>query len=115
MPAGQEKVETTYWLPGETVIVPRSLETEGALWKVVDLVATPDSAAKSILPSPLKVNDEVCRSACFGNRKTRLQVLPESDWGMSKLKILETVEVTLPLNWVPAAVSGEDESMGTIK
>jgi hypothetical protein len=31
------------------------------------------------------------------------------------LKILETVEVTLPLNWVPAAVSGEDESMGTIK
>lgn len=83
--------------------------------KVVELVAGLDSAAKSIWPSPLKVNDEVWRSAFFGNRKTRLQVLPESDWGMSKLKMLETEDVTLPLNWVPAALSGEDESTGMIR
>jgi len=83
--------------------------------KVVELVAGLDSAAKSILPSPLKVNDEVWRSAFFGNRKTRLQVLPESDWGMSKLKMLETEDVTLPLNWVPAALLGEDESTGMIR
>ena len=51
----------------------------------------------------------------FGNRKTKLQVLPESDWGMSKLKMLDTVDVTLPLNWVPKAVLGEDESTGMIK
>jgi hypothetical protein len=51
----------------------------------------------------------------LGNRKTRLQVFPESDWGMSKLKMLEMVEVTVPLKLVPNAVSGEDESMGIIR
>lgn len=34
---------------------------------------------------------------------------------MSKLKILETVEVTVPLKLVPTAVSGEEESTGTIR
>lgn len=97
-PAGHEKVETTNVLPGEIVISPRSWETEGALLKVVELEAAPESLAISILPSPLKVKDEVWRSACWGNAKTRLQVLPESDEGMSKLKMLEILEVTSPLN-----------------
>jgi hypothetical protein len=34
---------------------------------------------------------------------------------MSKLKMLEMVEVTVPLKLVPNAVSGEDESMGIIR
>ena len=41
--------------------------------------------------------------------------MPESDEGISKLKMLETVEVTLPLNEVPAAVLGDEESMGIIR
>lgn len=61
----------------------------------------------SILPSPLKVKFEVWRSAFLGNRKTRLQVLPESDCGISKLKILEMLEVTSPLNEVPKALLGD--------
>lgn len=67
------------------------------------------------MPSPLKVNDDVWSWDCSGNRKTKLQLLPESDWGMSKLKIDETCEDTTPLNLVPPAVSGELESIGTIK
>ena len=35
-PAGHEKVEMTNELPGETVISPRFLETDGALLKVVE-------------------------------------------------------------------------------
>jgi len=34
---------------------------------------------------------------------------------MSKLKILEIVEVIVPLKLVPNAVSGEEESTGTIR
>lgn len=59
------------------------------------------------MPSPLKVKLEVCRSAFWGKRKTKLQVLPESDCGISKLKMLETLDVTLPLNEVPLAVFGD--------
>lgn len=114
-PAGQEKVEITKELPGETVISPRSSATEGILLNVVWVVATLASFSTSILPSPLKLKDEVCRSALLGKRKTRLQVFPESDWGMSKLKILEIVEVIVPLKRVPNAVFGDEESTGTIR
>lgn len=41
--------------------------------------------------------------------------MPESDEGMSKLKMLEMLEVTVPLYWVPYAVSGEAELTGTIR
>jgi hypothetical protein len=58
-PAGQEKVEITKELPGEMVISPRSSATEGALLKFVWLVATLASFATSILPSPLKLKEEV--------------------------------------------------------
>jgi len=114
-PAGQEKVDTTNELPGETVISPRSCDTEGRLLKVVDLSTGEESLAKSILPSPLKLKDEVSRSWSSGKRKTRLQVFPESEAGMSKLNALEMVELTVPLNEVPGAVSGEEESTGIIR
>lgn len=97
-PAGQEKVEITNEPPGEMVISPRSSATDGALWKVVFSEATPESFETSILPSPLKLYDDVWRSSFLGKRKTRLQLLPESDWGISNLKILEIVDVTVPLN-----------------
>lgn len=67
------------------------------------------------MPSPLKLKDEVWRSCFSGKRNTRLQVLPESEDGMSKLNMLEMVEVTVPLNDVPAAVLGDDESIGMIR
>jgi hypothetical protein len=34
---------------------------------------------------------------------------------MSKLKMLETVEETVPLNEVPGALLGEEESTGMIR
>ena len=51
---------------------------------------------KSMVPAPLKVNEEVSSSAWVGNKKTKLQVRPESDAGMSKLKMVETVDETAP-------------------
>lgn len=57
-----------------------------------------ESWEMSILPSPLKLKYEVSRSARWGKRKTRLQVLPECDEDTSKLKMVETVEFTMPLN-----------------
>jgi len=78
-PAGQEKVEITKEPPGETVISPRSSATEGIFLNVVWVVATLASFSTSILPSPLKLKDEVWRSALLGKRKTRLHVFPESD------------------------------------
>lgn len=36
-PAGQAKVEITWFVPGATVITPRFFMTEGALLKVVEL------------------------------------------------------------------------------
>lgn len=94
---------------------PKSWDTEGRLLKEVDSSTAEESLAKSILPSPLKLKDEVSRSWISGNKKTRLQVLPESDEGMSKLNALETVELTVPLKEVPGAVSGEEESTGMIR
>ena len=38
---------------------PRSLDTDGALLKVVEVVAALDSSEKSIWPSPLNVKDDV--------------------------------------------------------
>lgn len=48
-------------------------------------------------PLPENVYEEVWSWLCSGKRKTREQVLPESEDGMSKLKMLETVEETTPL------------------
>jgi hypothetical protein len=104
-----------YELPGAMVKSPRFWLIEGALLKVVDWVAGSETAPNVTLPSPLKEKAEVSRSSCFGKRKTRLQVLPASEAGMSKLKIVETVEETVPLKEVPMASSGEDESTGTIR
>jgi len=59
-------------------------------------VATPLNSEKSIPPLPLKVNEEVVSSAWVGNRKMSEQVFPESEEGMSKLKILEIVDETSP-------------------
>jgi hypothetical protein len=58
---------------------------------VVLELAGPLSIAKSIPPAPEKSNDEVSKSFCSGKRKTREQVLPLSELGMSKLNKLETV------------------------
>lgn len=102
-------------VPGARVKSPKSCFTDGALLKVVDVVAGEESSAMSTLPSPLKVKEEVWSCDCIGKRKTSEHVLPESDWGMSKLKIEEMVEVTSPLNEVPIALSGDEESMGTIR
>jgi len=44
-------------------------------------------------PFPEKVKLEVCRSDCFGKRKTSEHVFPSSAAGMSKLKIEEMVEL----------------------
>lgn len=43
LPAGHEKLSIAYEWPGETVNSPKSLETEGALLNVVDLVAVSES------------------------------------------------------------------------
>ena len=69
----------------------------------------------SIIPSPLKVNDDVSRSSCLGKRKMSEQVFPESSAGMSKLKIVEMVSDTCPKYDVPLAWFGWDLSMGTIR
>lgn len=74
---GQAKVEIMKLLPGTRVKVPKSLATGGALLKDVDCVATAESWAKSIFPLPLISKADVCKSDCFGNRKTRLHVLPD--------------------------------------
>lgn len=97
------------------VVTPKSVLTEGVLLKVVDWVAGKLSSAKSTLPSPLKVNKDVRRSFCCGKWNTKEQVFPASEAGMSKLKIVEMVAVTSTLNWVPAAVLGEEESIGMMR
>jgi hypothetical protein len=45
----------------------------------------------------------------------REHFFPASEAGMSKLKMEEMVEVTVPKYDVPAAVLGFEESMGTIR
>jgi hypothetical protein len=44
---------------------------------------------------------DVSRSACLGNRKVSVQVWPEYEPGMSKLKMEQVVLSTLPLYEVP--------------
>jgi hypothetical protein len=50
-----------------------------------------------------------------GKRKTREQRLPESEGGISKLKIDEIFESIVPLNEVPGALDGEELSIGMIR
>lgn len=83
--------------------------------KVVDCVATPFKREKSIPPLPLKVKELVWSWAWVGKRKTREQVLPASEAGISKLKMEETVEETVPKYEVPEALFGFDESTGTMR
>ena len=75
----------------------------------------PFSELKAMPPLPENVKLEVCRSACLGKRKTSEQVLPALEYGISKLKIDETVELICPLRDVPAAVFGLAELTGTIR
>ncbi len=114
-PAGHEKVEITKELPGEIVITPKPCETEGTLLNVVELLTVCESLPTAILPSPVKLNEVVTRSSFLGNRKTRLQVLPDNDDGISKLKVVETVELMVPLSPVPWVISGLAESIRTIR
>lgn len=74
-----------------------------------------ESLPKATLPSPLKLNEVVCSSSFLGNRNIKLHVLSEYDWGISKLKVVATVELTVPLNPVPWGVSGLAESIRTIR
>ena len=50
----------------------------------------------SIAPLPERVKEEVCSSACLGSRKTSVQVRPAVAGGMSKVKMLLVVGVTVP-------------------
>lgn len=70
---------------------------------------------KSIFPSPEKVKDDVVSSSSLGKRKTRVQVLPASAAGISKLKMDDMLEVTSPKKDVPAALSGFDLSTETMR
>ena len=78
-PAGHEKVDSKNELPGEMVIVPKPCDTEGTLFSVVELVMVCESLPKATLPSPLKLNEVVWSSSFLGNKKIKLQVLPEYD------------------------------------
>lgn len=105
-----------YALPGATVVTPKSCAMLGRLANVVCVVAVPLSELKSMPPVPEKVKLEVCRSDCLGKRKTSEQVLPASEAGMSKLKMLDTVELIWPLSEeIPAAWFGLAELMGMIR
>lgn len=105
-----------YELPGATVVTPKSCAMLGRLANVVCNVAAAVSELKSMPPVPEKVKLEVCRSDCLGKRKTSEQVLPASEGGMSKLKMLETVELIWPLSEeAPAAWFGLAELMGMIR
>lgn len=91
------------------------MATAGSLANVVCWVATVFNLEKSMSPAPEKVNEEVCKSFCSGNRKTNEQVFPASFAGISKLNSDEMVEVTSPKYEVPYAWVGEAELTGTIK
>jgi hypothetical protein len=41
--------------------------------------------------------------------------MPENEGGISKLKMLDSVELTVPFNEVPAAVPGEELLIGMIR
>lgn len=85
------------------------------MFSVVEVLTVDESLPKATLPSPLKLNEVVWSSSFLGNRNTRLQVLPEYDCGISKLKVVATVELIVPLSPVPWGVSGLAESIRTIK
>jgi hypothetical protein len=85
------------------------------LLKLVDAVATPLRSAKSSVPLPERVYDEVVSCDWRGKRKTSVHVLPASPAGMSKLKMLEIVAVAWPKKLVPGADAGWDASMGIIR
>jgi hypothetical protein len=95
-------------------IVPEPCETEGTLFSVEVLIVC-ESLPKATLPSPLKLNEVVWSSSFLGNKRIRLQVLPENDCGISKLKVVVTVELIVPLSPVPWGVSGLAESIRTIR
>lgn len=95
-PAGQGIEAMGYALPGETVTWPRLLATAGRLLYEVDWLTPGDSCEKSRAPEPDMVYDEVSRVLCSGNRNVTWHVWPAADAGMSKLKTLETVAVTVP-------------------
>lgn len=78
-------------------------------------VAAVANCSKSIVPVPEKVYEDVSSSDLSGRRKIRLQVEPEYDEGMSKLKIVEVLEEMVPKYCVPAAVSGVSEDIGMIR
>lgn len=68
----------------------------GWLLYVVEDVAGLESLVNSMPPLPWKVKDDVSSWLWVGKRKTREQVLGESDDGMSKLKMDEMVLLTVP-------------------
>jgi hypothetical protein len=82
---------------------------------VVEVLIVCESLPKATLPSPLKLNDVVWRSSFLGNKNIKLQVLPKYDCGISKLKVVATVELIVPLRPVPWGVSGLAESMRTTR
>jgi hypothetical protein len=55
---------------------PRSIETEGALFHVVEVEAGEDSCSKSIAPVGEKVYDDVSSWDLRGRRKIKEQVCP---------------------------------------
>lgn len=66
-------------------------------------------------PSPLKLNEDVSSLSWVGNRKTSEHCLFAELGRKSKLKIEDTVDVIVPLNDVPAALLGDELSMGIIR
>jgi hypothetical protein len=89
--------------------------TCGALEKDVEELAGSCNSKNLMAPSPLKVNADVSSLSCVGNRKTREHCLFAELGRKSKLKIEEIVDVTVPLNEVPAALLGDELSMGIIR
>lgn len=81
----------------------------------MEVVAAEDNCSKPTSPVPENSYDEVSSCDWRGNRKIRLQVWPAYEVGMSKLKMVDTLEEMVPKYWVPNAVSGDVEETGTIK
>lgn len=72
------------------------------------------SCEKAKVPGPEKVKDDVSRSFWRGKRKTREQV-PVYEAGMSKLKMVLSVEVIVAKKPLPRAVVGLELSTPTIR
>jgi hypothetical protein len=85
-----------YEFPGATAKLPKLDPLSGWLTYVVPWVAGLVNCVKVICPLPDVVKLDVCKSACLGNKKVSVQVLPEYEAGMSKLKIEQVVLSTLP-------------------